>query len=66
MRHLHRPAGVLAVFGCVLLVAAASATSQTLTIFTVPGATQTRAMGITPSGEIAGLYTIGDVYHGFC
>ena len=63
MLHLHRRAVVLAIFVGIFFTAA-PASPQT-TIFTVPGATDTRAFGISPSGEIVGLYTIGTEYHGF-
>lgn len=40
------------------LFTAVSSTAQTVTIFTVPGAQQTRAFGINPSGDIVGIYLV--------
>jgi hypothetical protein len=42
-----------------------SASAQTVTTFSVPGATHTRAFGINPAGEIVGIYIIGTVFRGF-
>lgn len=48
-----------------LFIQGASASAQTLEVFTYPGATHTRAFGITPSGEIVGIQVTGAVFRVF-
>ena len=43
----------------------AQAASFTFTPIDVPGASSTRAQGITPSGQIVGSYTDSTGRHGF-
>ena len=55
-----------AIFLFVLFPAGSSVQAQTsFTAIDFPGAAETEVLGINPKGDIVGVYSIGDVLHGF-